>query len=106
MAQSQYCKIILLVRIRHSGGVASDKKLGLRNYEYSGYSERSAAESRISAALKERFFAKLRMTNNSLLSAHGYETAPEVPGQSRREEFPPPAALRGLLEKSPQPVYT
>jgi hypothetical protein len=106
MAQSQYCKIILLAGLRHPGAVASDKKLGLENYEYSCHSERSAAESRISAALKERFFAALRMTNNSLLSAHWYETALEVPGQSRREELPPPAAIRGLLEKSPRPVYT
>jgi hypothetical protein len=61
-AQSQYCKIILLVGLRHFDAVASDTKLGLRTYEYSCHSERSAASLRISAALKERFFAMLRMT--------------------------------------------
>ena len=106
MVQSQYCKMILLAGLRCYVAVASDKKLGLENYEYSCHSERSAAESRISAALKERFFAALRMTSNSLLSAYWYETPHEVQGQPQREALPPPAAIRGLLEKSPEPVYS
>ena len=73
MARSQYCKIILLTGLRHPGAVASDKKFGVKNYEYSCHSERSAASLRISAALKERFCAALRMTKNSLLIALLYE---------------------------------
>jgi hypothetical protein len=39
-----------------------DTELQSKDYEYICHSERSAASLRISAALKERFFAALRMT--------------------------------------------
>jgi hypothetical protein len=42
------------------------------------HSERSAAERRISPALKERFFAALRMTKNSLLIVLWDEMLPNV----------------------------
>src|SRR3989339_811180 len=95
MVQSQYCKMILLAGLRCYVAVSSDKKLRLKNYEYSCHSERSAASLRISAALKERFFAALRMTSNSLLSAYWYETPPEVQGQPQREALPPPGRYPG-----------
>jgi hypothetical protein len=53
-------------RRSQAGAWERDKK----TYEYSCHSERSAASLRISAALKERFFAALRMTKKSLLIAH------------------------------------
>jgi hypothetical protein len=42
--------------------VSYHTKLQSKNYEKPCHSERSAAEGRISAALKQRFFAALRMT--------------------------------------------
>ena len=58
------------LRFAFPGGDAatlSNTELQSKNYEYSCHSERSAASLRISAALKERFFATLRMTKNCFL---------------------------------------
>jgi hypothetical protein len=54
-------------------GVALDTKLHLKENEYSCHSEQNAASLRISAAKNERFFATLRMTNNSRLIALWYD---------------------------------
>jgi hypothetical protein len=54
------------------GGLTNrNAKLQLKDNKYPCHSERSAAQLRISAAKKERFFAPLRMTNISRLTALG-----------------------------------